>query len=170
MSSLVFLASEGPDELIEDILQGKDIDTSLRVRSEEHRGREEKNLPTQQFLLIPRRTRKILARTVVHNSTLLDLLCSLERFLSLYFSAAEQGAGAPPTPCSAKLTLEDEGSVHIVQVNPGPNGLLEFWNPSSIHRLFLHCKLFHQRSRFFGCYHFENMMVFCADVSFSPFF
>ncbi len=153
MSSIVFLASEGPDELIEDILQGKGIDTPLRVKLEDkHRGREGKNLPTQQFLLIPRRMRKILARTVVHNSTLLDLLCSLERFLSLYFSADNKpGAGATLTPCSAMSTLEDEGSIHIVQVKTGPNGLLEFWNPSSIYRLVLHCKLlFHQCY----CHHF----------------
>ncbi len=46
----MFLASEGPDELIEDILQGKGIDTSLRVKLEDkHRGREGKNLPTAIF-------------------------------------------------------------------------------------------------------------------------
>ncbi len=142
MSSLVFLASEGPEGLIEDILQGNDIATSSRrKRSERRGGGKPKNLPTQHFLLIPRRMRKFLARTVVQNITLLDLLRSLERFLSLYFSTAnEHGPSATAPCCSAKLILEDEECIYNVQANPGPNRSLEFWNPSSIHRLFLHCE------------------------------
>ncbi len=142
MSSLVFLASEGPEELVDDILQGKDIDMPLRVRSSERHVKGKRNLPTEQFLLIPRRMRRILARTVVHNNTLLDLLRSLETFLSMYFTTTEQGTGGALTPCSTKLIPKDEGCLRIVQVNSGPNGSLEFWNPSSIHRLFLHCKLY----------------------------
>ncbi len=142
MSSLVFLASEGPEELVDDILQGKDIDMPLRVRSLKHHAKGKMNLPTEQFLLIPRRMRRTLARTVVHNNTLLDLLRSFETLLSMYFTATEQGTGGALTPCLAKLTPEDEGCLRIVQVNPAPNGSLEFWNPLSIHRLFLHCKLY----------------------------
>ncbi len=142
MSSIVFLASEGPEELVNDIFHNKENSDMhhFEVRSSEHHVKGIKDVQTEQFLLIPRRLRRILARTVVHNNTLLDLLHSFETSLSTFFTATEQGTGGVLTPFLSKLTPVDGGYLRIEQINPGPNGSLEFWNPSSIHRLFLQSK------------------------------